>query len=1378
MIKQYQNIVFIFSILLSLSQPMMLINSTGVSEQANLQSCKPTPQNLVSWWRAEGNTSDYYGDNNGSPQNGVVYIDGQVGTSFLFDGIDDYIHIPTSSSLSPQNSFTIEAWIYPTWSEQDISHKNIMSKWGGESNWSRVYSFLAYGRKILFAISDPAHENDGEFHTFQTSEDVLTLNAWNYVSAVYEQSSGTRRIYVNGVLAATRIDTPITVSNSMADVTIGAMRSPSIGEFFNGQIDEVSFYNRALTSNEIMEIYQAGSSGKCFTTCINQPAGTVSWWRAEGDSRDHYGLNPGALINGASFNLGMVGQAFQFDGMNDYVLIPDSPTIDTSGSFTLEGWIYPTWNEDDSTWHNIMSKWGEGSEWLRSFSFLASGTKIRFAISDVAHENDSVFHSFDTSENALSLNKWNYVAATYDKPSGTRRIFVNGVEMANRVDMPITVSSSGGDAAIGALHLPNVDTEFFKGQIDEFSYYNRALTSEEISEIYGTTSAGKCDTKTYSIKGYIQDTNGDPINGVIITDRSGHLTATQTDGSFNLTDLKPGDYSIFPTKPGFSFAPLSASISIPPDADGIQFTGTNICPTLPNSLVSWWRSEENADDVLGQNNGTQVNGMTYGSGKIGHSFMFNGTTDYIHIPSSATLNPSGSFTLETWIFPTWQEEDTSHRNIISKWGGEGGWSRAYSFLAYGRKLLFAISDPIHEYDNNFHTFTTPNDVLTLNSWNHVAAVYNQATGSRYIYVNGLEVASRTDAPIQVSDSLADVTIGGMRSPYFTAEFFQGMIDELAYYNDALSPSVLQTIYNGGSSGKCNIENYSISGKVVLPNNEPVAGVMISDEIGHFTTTDIDGQYVLAELQVGSYTIHASKSGYSFNPSSQSVIVPPHAVEKNFTVFSISPVVHDINPIAKPAGGDNFELIVTGENFLEGSSILWNNTVLLTTYVSRTQLRAQVTTNLISETGQADVRIVSSTQEISGSKMFTITSSLIKPWTFLLYFDGDNNLFPYLQRAVQNLENQPDNPDVNIVVLWDGPENGDSKKFLIQHGGMYTNEVNQWWIGEADMGDPQTLANFVLWAKTQYPANYYYLSIADHGRGTSGIAWDSTNNNDFLTTSEISTALSIATNNGLEKLDVIHFDACLMGMFEVAYQVKDYATYMIASENLGWSVFSYDQYANLRVNPQINPITPNDLTIKIVNEYANRVSDYAYTISAFDLRDIGYIESSLENLTNALINNMIISKTNIQEARVLAQKFDSRDYMTINDEDEYVDLYNYAYHLNQLSSISDVKITAQELMNSISSGFIVAERHESDLVNGINLDNSKGVSIFFPPRSGSWDYSYYIAHQLFNFTKNSKWDDFLCDYFGFAGLQPDPNKGGILPPYVLPQKHIFLPNIRK
>src|SRR5437764_15361124 len=75
-------------------------------------------------------------------------------------------------------------------------------------------------------------------------------------------------------------------------------------------------------------------------TCTSPPANMVSWWSADGNANGIQGSNNGTLQNGATFGPGKVGQAFSFDGVNDYVRVPDNPNLyPAAGPLTVDAWI-------------------------------------------------------------------------------------------------------------------------------------------------------------------------------------------------------------------------------------------------------------------------------------------------------------------------------------------------------------------------------------------------------------------------------------------------------------------------------------------------------------------------------------------------------------------------------------------------------------------------------------------------------------------------------------------------------------------------------------------------------------------------------------------------------------------------------------------------------------------------------------------------------------------------------------------------------------------------------------------------------------------------------------------------------------------------------
>ena len=213
----------------------------------------------------------------------------------------------------------------------------------------------------------------------------------------------------------------------------------------------------------------------------------------------------------------------------------------------------------------------------------------------------------------------------------------------------------------------------------------------------------------------------------------------------------------------------------------------------PVGPISEWRAEGNANDLNGANNGT-LNGATFAAGRLGQAFSLDGSS-YVSVPNgTGSLNPTGSLTLSAWVFPT----QDAYQPFIVKWGDLGAWGaeRAYALsMQAGRSLSFSIASD-NQADTGLHNFGSPPGVVTLNAWNHVAGVYDQTTGNRWIYVNGVEVQQGTVTPgTTIKNSSADLGIGAwIQAPgIVNPNTLNGEIDEVRIYGRALSASDIQNL---------------------------------------------------------------------------------------------------------------------------------------------------------------------------------------------------------------------------------------------------------------------------------------------------------------------------------------------------------------------------------------------------------------------------------------------------------------------------------------------------------------------------------------------------------------------------------------------------------
>jgi hypothetical protein len=238
----------------------------------------------------------------------------------------------------------------------------------------------------------------------------------------------------------------------------------------------------------------------------------------------------------------------------------------------------------------------------------------------------------------------------------------------------------------------------------------------------------------------------------------------------------------------------------------------------------------------------------------------------------------------------------------------------------------------------------------------------------------------------------------------------------------------------------------------------------------------------------------------------------------------------------------------------------------------------------------------------------------------------------------------------------------------------------------------------------------------------------------MSTVELGNALSSATSSGAEKLDVLFLDACLMQMIEVGYEVKDYSQYLVASEYYGWTLGPYDDY----ISAITATTTAEELATAIVNYYHSRFTgtDCAHTMSAADLSQFG-LASVVNDFAQALTAGLATYKTQMENSRSTCQKF---------VYDSYIDLYHFAFLIDQNIADATIQNAAQAVMTAVNNA-VIAEAHESGGGDEYYpLYNAYGISIYFPASEGDSGYINYNSGNL-AFVADKGWDEFLSAFFG-------------------------------
>jgi hypothetical protein len=359
---------------------------------------------------------------------------------------------------------------------------------------------------------------------------------------------------------------------------------------------------------------------------------------------------------------------------------------------------------------------------------------------------------------------------------------------------------------------------------------------------------------------------------------------------------------------------------------------------------------------------------------------------------------------------------------------------------------------------------------------------------------------------------------------------------------------------------------------------------------------------------------------------------------------------------------------------------------------------------------------------------------------MVYLDADNNLESAGIKDLNEMETVGSSDNLAIIVQMDRIPGYDSSNGNWTETRRYyvtkdndTENINSDLLenlGELNMGDNSTLSSFVNWSMQTYPAQHYALILWDHGGSCAtgpGACWDDTNpQDDCLTLEEIKEALANITSTVGKKIDVLAFDACLMGTIEVAYQVRDYVNYMVASEetepNDGCP---YDMIlTELAASPSMSPA---QLASTIVTKYVSSYTDGLpnpedaphVTSAAFNLTKVDEAAVAVSQLAEAIIGDFNNSEGAVREAWEQAETFSG----------DFVDLYNFTQLLKGKVSNTTIKTKAGTVLDAVNS-LIISEGH------GTVHSNAHGVSIYYPKK---YEKPSYID---LDFACDTLWDEFL------------------------------------
>ncbi len=429
-----------------------------------------TASGLVAWWAFDDGTGTVAGDSSGNFTNGTltgspVWTSGKRAGALQFSG-SNYITAGSIPQISGASDWTVSFWMNST----------------SVSNYRNPFdaSFLAAGNNAgprFEQYSNNAFTPNGNFgmvvgvdlatYSILDLQTTIVPGRWYHVTA--SRTGNTVQAYIDGVRVVNQANTNWPASFSA--VNIGRGFSTSAERAFQGKIDDVRIYNRALTTAEVTALYRAGQVARK----VANNTGLVGYWSFNEGSGlragDSSGLgDDGSLNGGPVWTTGKKGGALLFDGIDDWVNEISPAVSGVSNAFTVSGWIYP-----DNQYSRFLTPSANGID--NSIGYDNNNRSLEVFITEIADVNNRTRYS---SVGSVPHNQWTHWAVSIN--GNNIKIYINGV-LDSEYNEVISIAPWGG-GGIWYLGQRGNSAFWFKGRLDDLRIYNRVLTLEEVRTIY------------------------------------------------------------------------------------------------------------------------------------------------------------------------------------------------------------------------------------------------------------------------------------------------------------------------------------------------------------------------------------------------------------------------------------------------------------------------------------------------------------------------------------------------------------------------------------------------------------------------------------------------------------------------------------------------------------------------------------------------------------------------------------------------------------------------------------------------------------------------------------------------------------------------------
>ena len=678
---------------------------------------------------------------------------GKVGGALDFDGTDDSVDIATGVDISGK-SFTVTAWA----KRDSTGSVNLILSQGD----AQLDKGLAFG----FRASN-------EFMCSFWGDDLDTLppytdTDWHHWACTYDSTTKARKIYRDGAQVAS--DTAANHYYGSGAAKIGD-REFGGANLFPGLIDEVAVFERALSKDDIQALIDKNLLG--LDLCADDPVCGNGEIEGAEECDDGNTVNKDGCTTDCTLEQAVCGQGHTADIVGYWGFdVAGAPGEDIVGGHhgTVSGATTTTSGKVGSamqfarTGQRITIPDGPATDatgaltisaWIKRSAITPAiiATKYFPPLAVSAYH----FTVSPTEDILLSINphqckrysgvtvndgQWHHIVGVFE-PGLSQDVYVDGELINGNLEgtMQTAITTNDKDLLVGDL---------LDGTMDEFAMFHRALSANDVKLLYAAGRAGKSFCTV-------------PVCGNAIVEGDEECDSSDP------VACKP-----------------DCTLNLPTCGEGVT-----------QGLVSYWSFDDpkaSGRDEFGTNYG-QVSGAVPVSGRSGVGMEFDGLGSVVTVPKDPSLDITNAITLSAWIrADAWGAEAWSS-TIVGNDEELSGAPKGYCLRVGGNGILSFVQAHVSSWPET----RTPAGGMSVGTWHHVAGTFD-GTMLR-AYVDGVERSSFGITPSTLYVSASSLGIGRGTSALTQDRAFDGRIDEVAIFDEALTGDEVKHLYLAGRAHK-------------------------------------------------------------------------------------------------------------------------------------------------------------------------------------------------------------------------------------------------------------------------------------------------------------------------------------------------------------------------------------------------------------------------------------------------------------------------------------------------------------------------------------------------------------------------------------------------